>query len=715
MYKVVKFFFLICFFVSCAIGVASADYYVSKSGSDSNSGTQSRPFRTPQKAARVVSAGDTVYIKAGTYGSFSISYKNGTSGSWITFRPYQNDIVKIDSYLNNYANGGKVISVLSSTYIEINGLKITDSNPLYDSPDPNDYSQAIGRDGIKLTRTGSSADSHHIRVIGNELYHIGDMGILTGADSHHNEIINNNVHDNGLSKNGGKRGHGIYLIGDDNIVRGNIFHDCYSYGIHVWSSLTGLKPDRNLIEENLCYNNGHSDSYDTERGSGILVGSLGIDNIVRNNICYGNMQDGISVGWSMENTLVINNTLYKNIQRGIGVYSNADNILIRNNVAYQNKTNYFKDGTVTNTTTDHNLFGTDPKFVDPNNSNPNKRDYSLKPTSPAIDEGTASRAPKKDIAGNSRPRGSGYDIGAYEGSSSSEAPAPSGGDNCNLQSKFRITTVQNGMDYYTDRSYSFTNVPSKYIGMEMIKTPNDDKGNTCGSGYMEFTMPNTAKVYIAYDRRARDLPDWINGFNDTGDRINVSQALQGWMTVYSKQFSGGECVNFGCNKGRGFSGSSINNYIVFYGTSGSEQTGGSSDNCDLDAKFRRTTVQNGMNYYTDRSYSFTNVPSKYIGMEIIKTPNDDKGNTCGSGYMEFTMSNTAKVYVAYDRRARDLPDWMNGFNATGDRINVSQALQGWMTVYSKQFSGGECVGLGCNKGPGSSGSSINNYIVIVGD
>ena len=302
----------------------------------------------------------------------------------------------------------------------------------------------------------------------------------------------------------------------------------------------------------------------------------------------------------------------------------------------------------------------------------------------------------------------------FYGTSGSEQTGGSS-DNCDLDAKFHRTTVQNGMNYYTDRSYSFTNVPSKYIGMEMIKTPNDDKGNTCGSGYMEFTMPKTATVYIAYDRRATDLPDWINGFNDTGDRINVSRALQGWMTVYSKQFSGGECVNFGCNKGRGFSGSSINNYIVFYGTSGSEQTGGSSDNCDLDAKFHRTTVQNGMNYYTDRSFSFTNVPSKYIGMEIIKTPNDDKSNTCGSDYMEFTMSNTAKVYVAYDRRATDLPDWMNGFNDTGDRINVSRALQGWMTVYSKQFSGGECVGLGCNKGPGSSGSSINNYIVIVGD
>jgi hypothetical protein len=42
-------------------------YYVATSGNDSNPGTETLPWRTIQKAANIVSTGDTVYIKAGTY------------------------------------------------------------------------------------------------------------------------------------------------------------------------------------------------------------------------------------------------------------------------------------------------------------------------------------------------------------------------------------------------------------------------------------------------------------------------------------------------------------------------------------------------------------------------------------------------------------------------------------------------------------------------
>lgn len=41
-------------------------------------------------------------------------------------------------------------------------------------------------------------------------------------------------------------------------------------------------------------------------------------------------------------------------------------------------------------------------------------DYHVRDGSPAIDGGTANGAPRKDLEGNARPRGAGYDIGAYE-------------------------------------------------------------------------------------------------------------------------------------------------------------------------------------------------------------------------------------------------------------------------------------------------------------
>ncbi|HEY3255894.1 MAG TPA: hypothetical protein VGJ91_18175, partial [Polyangiaceae bacterium] len=45
----------------------AADYYVATTGSDANAGTLAAPFATLQKGADVAVAGDTVYIRGGTY------------------------------------------------------------------------------------------------------------------------------------------------------------------------------------------------------------------------------------------------------------------------------------------------------------------------------------------------------------------------------------------------------------------------------------------------------------------------------------------------------------------------------------------------------------------------------------------------------------------------------------------------------------------------
>lgn len=45
----------------------STEYYVAKSGHDSNSGTEISPFRTIKQGASSLSAGDTLYVRGGTY------------------------------------------------------------------------------------------------------------------------------------------------------------------------------------------------------------------------------------------------------------------------------------------------------------------------------------------------------------------------------------------------------------------------------------------------------------------------------------------------------------------------------------------------------------------------------------------------------------------------------------------------------------------------
>ena len=120
------------------------------------------------------------------------------------------------------------------------------------------------------------------------------------------------------------------------------------------------------------------------------------------------------------------------------------------------------------------------------------------------------------------------------------------------------------MRYYTDRTYTLTSVPSNYLGLDMIKTPNDERERTDPSGYVTFGMPAGGTVYVAIDGRASSVPDWLNGFSYTGNRIFTSLSTQPYLEVYSKTYTIGECVDLGGNFGPGSSSETRSNYIVFY-------------------------------------------------------------------------------------------------------------------------------------------------------
>jgi len=147
---------------------------------------------------------------------------------------------------------------------------------------------------------------------------------------------------------------------------------------------------------------------------------------------------------------------------------------------------------------------------------------------------------------------------------------------CFLDTRFEETVLSNNMEYYTDRTYTLTSVPSEYIGMNAIKTseyigmnaiktPNDDRNLTTESNYLTFEMPENATVYVAFDQRAVNLPNWLDDFSYTGNDIQTSLSTQQYLRVYSKPYSAGDCINLGANKAPGFSGETVSNYIVFYG------------------------------------------------------------------------------------------------------------------------------------------------------
>lgn len=120
-------------------------------------------------------------------------------------------------------------------------------------------------------------------------------------------------------------------------------------------------------------------------------------------------------------------------------------------------------------------------------------------------------------------------------------------------------------------------------------------------------------------------------------------------------------------------------------------------------------LEQNVKYYTDRTYYVTDVPPFLNLAPFIKTPNDDKSNS-SSLLMEFTLTQDAIVYVAYDPRASALPAWLKDWQKISSTLGITDATLTYFNLYSKAFPAGK-VTLGGNLASPAAGSR-NNYIVI---
>jgi hypothetical protein len=66
-------------------------YFVAPNGSDNNPGTLQRPFKTVQKCADIIQAGETCFLRAGIYRETVRPKTSGTKESPITFAAYNNE------------------------------------------------------------------------------------------------------------------------------------------------------------------------------------------------------------------------------------------------------------------------------------------------------------------------------------------------------------------------------------------------------------------------------------------------------------------------------------------------------------------------------------------------------------------------------------------------------------------------------------------------
>lgn len=83
----------VVFFSSITTSWAATTYYVSNSGNDANNGTSiNTPFKSIQKAMNVVTGGDTVYVRGGTYREEVSAYRGGSAGNYVTVSGYETEV-----------------------------------------------------------------------------------------------------------------------------------------------------------------------------------------------------------------------------------------------------------------------------------------------------------------------------------------------------------------------------------------------------------------------------------------------------------------------------------------------------------------------------------------------------------------------------------------------------------------------------------------------
>jgi hypothetical protein len=125
-------------------------------------------------------------------------------------------------------------------------------------------------------------------------------------------------------------------------------------------------------------------------------------------------------------------------------------------------------------------------------------------------------------------------------------------------------------------------------------------------------------------------------------------------------------------------------------TSGSP--GGVAISNTLPATYVWDTLAVGQDVYIDRSFTFTLIPGSYVGLQYLKTANDDKAVSAPDA-ISFGVDKPVTVFVAYDARNAMLASWLQAWAATGDQWQSSDTN---FDVYRMDFPAGSVV-LGGNE------------------
>jgi hypothetical protein len=337
---------------AAARSARAAEYYVSTTGSDSNPGTMDAPWATLQKGANTAVAGDTVWIRGGTYkvttpassGAGLNFTKSGTSDTnRIKYWAYPGELPVIDfSGLVISTTGYTMGFNVTGSYLHFKGLEICNV-PM------NMYSNnGISVGGSAAYDIFESLNMHHNSgngiFIGNKS---GGGHLVLNCDAHDNYDPNSNQ---GMGQNADGFGVHYQTSGATTIIRG-----CRAW----WNSDDGYDLINQevpvTVENSWAMGNGYANYGTTNpsdgNGNGFKMGSskTGVRHLVQGNVAWKNKASGFYANHSTGGNTWYNNTSFQNGTQYNMLASPADMPdvtitlsgalahVMRNNIGFPNK------------------------------------------------------------------------------------------------------------------------------------------------------------------------------------------------------------------------------------------------------------------------------------------------------------------------------------------------------------------------------------------
>lgn len=381
------------------VATHAATYYVATTGNNSNPGTSSQPWQTVAYAVDKMVAGDTTYVKGGTYYGHVRFKRSGTQSAPIKLLNAPGQFPVIDckrtkSHMVLLQNNSGFQYPIG--WITIEGFEIRNCH-----------------DGIKYYNL------HDSTIRRNWIHHSLYQGIL-GQGGTRVLIDRNKINHNGgfascaTTPSVCNQHHGIYAHGSYTSIINNLIYDNLGFGITQNCSSTS--------------------SYSSAKHAGPEFAGAKYWTISNNTFAYNVYRGGIVLwGSQCSNTRIENNLFYENSVKsfyspnGIEFSSfSSTGITIRNNLAFASGSggkDFLKGATQGYTQTGSIVNTLNPKFVNAPATLPSSPNFSLTSGSPAIDKGLTATT-KTSYPGTTRPQYSGYDIGAYEYYSSTQIAAP---------------------------------------------------------------------------------------------------------------------------------------------------------------------------------------------------------------------------------------------------------------------------------------------------